>query len=167
MKKVLACLILLASFFSGICFSEEAEVSAYDRIEMSFMKEEIVNLFGEGVREGEYEIFSGEVMCAFYESGRLMAKGLVYEAVCDIAPVADIPLESLKKLKQGAMISEITELFGCEGIEIMRINLSDEENAGVRLVLAWQNAEKITVQALFELDDGEWVLFAVAESPAQ
>ena len=45
----------------------------------------------------------------------------------------------------------------------MKINLADEENAGVRRVLVWKTEAGNVVQALFELDDNEWVLFAIAE----
>jgi len=133
---------------------------------MSFDFSDITALLGEGIHEGDYVIFSGEAACAFYESGRLRAKAVVFDAITDIAPTAEIPLDNLRKLRQGAHIDEITTLFGCEGLEIMKINLSDEEESGVRRVLAWQTEEKISVQALFELDDGEWVLFAIVESPA-
>jgi len=33
----------------------------------------------------------------------------------------------------------------------------------LRRVLVWKTDENVVVQALFELDDNEWVLFAIAE----
>ena len=60
-------------------------------------------------------------------------------------------------------IDEVTEAFAAEGLEIMRINLADEENAGQRRVFVWKTNDGTVVQALFELDDNEWVLFAIAE----
>ena len=60
-------------------------------------------------------------------------------------------------------IDDVTSAFGAEGLEIMKINLADEDDAGVRRVLVWKTEKNVVVQALFELDDNEWVLFAIAE----
>ena len=166
MKKTLALIVMLAAVLSLICCAEETP-SAYESIEMSFFKEDVIALFGEGTSDGEYMVLNGEVACAFYESGRLMAKSLVFENIAEVAQEAEIPLEKIRKLKQGTHFDEVKALMGADGTEIMRINLSDEDNAGVRRVMAWQNAGKVSVQALFELDDGEWLLFTIAETALQ
>ena len=165
MKKFVFIMLVLVLTMCA-AFSEETFLKAYERVEMNFTYEEISKLFGKCEEQDGFFLFEDEVLCVFYESGRLQAKARVFDDLALLAPVAEYSSESLKKLKQGTSIEEVTEIFSVEGLEIMRINLSDEENPGVRRVLAWQNAEKANVQALFELDDGEWVLFAIAESPA-
>ena len=49
------------------------------------------------------------------------------------------------------------------GTELMRMNLSDEDDAGLRKLLAWKNPSGGVLEALFEQDDGEWILFAIGE----
>ena len=160
---VLVMLVYLAASGENAATPSEA-VSAYDRIEMSMTKDEIAHLF-DGVydQDGEYIVFGGEVMCVFFESGRLQAKAKVFEDARDIAPVCAIPVKELSSYKQGMLISEVAEAFGSEGIEIMKINLADEDNAGVRRVFVWKTETNDCVQALFELDDNMWKLFAIAE----
>lgn len=166
MKRILA-VILALIILCPVCFSESAATDAYDLIEMSFTQDEIIKLLGEGEPAGEYVLFSESVLCAFYESGRLQAKCRVFDKITDAAVLCELPLEKLPSLKQGMPIDEFVDLIGTDGAEIMRINLSDEENAGMRRVIAWQNADGASIQALFEMDDGEWILFALAESGKQ
>jgi len=167
MKRVisvfLAFLIMMLPAVAEQATNSEAMEEIYDRIEMSKTKAELDDAFECAETEDGYFLYENSVLCAFYESGRLQAKTRVFESICDAAPVADIPLSKLSSYKQGMTIDEVTEAFGAEGLEIMRINLADEENAGQRRVLAWQTDAGIAVQALFELDDNEWVLFAIAE----
>lgn len=166
MRKFLCILLAYLSVFC-IAFSEEtaqdASVDLYEQIEMSAVKDELDQAFECVQTEDGYILYENEVLCAFYESGRLMAKARAFENAADIAPVAGVPLEKLSSYKQGMTIEEVTDAFGAEGLEIMKINLADEDDAGVRRVLVWKTEANVVVQALFELDDNEWVLFAIAE----
>ena len=167
MKKLLAA--LLAMFICLLpAISETAQTDSeikdlYEQIEMSFTKAELDEKYGCIETEEGYFLYENEILCAFYESGRLQAKSRAFENAGEIAPTANIPLTKLSSYKQGMTIEKVTEAFGCEGLEIMKINLADEENAGVRRVLVWKTEAGNVVQALFELDDNEWVLFAIAE----
>lgn len=167
MKKTL---LIMLVFCLVSCFAQaevatpsQAPTSVYDQIEMSAVKEEIDLLFEKEETEDGFFLYGGEVLCAFYESGRLQAKARVFENVADLAPTANIPLDKISGYKQGMTIDNVTSAFGAEGLEIMKINLADEENAGVRRVFVWKTEENVVVQALFELDDNEWKLFAIAE----
>ena len=131
------------------------------------MTKEAIEALAPLTQEGEYLLFSGEVLLAFYESGRLKAKAMAFEDVRDIAPAASLPMEKIKKLKQGTEIDKVQAMIGAEGLEIMRMNLSDEDSSGVRRVLAWKDDDGEAVEMLFELDDNEWVLFAVVEIPVK
>lgn len=167
MKKILACILsflfLIVPALSENASPEEVGSDLYDRIEMSARKDELDLKYACTETEENYFLYENEVMCVFYESGRLQAKLRAFESVLDVAPVADIPLDKLPSYKQGMKIDEVTGAFGCEGFEIMKINLADEDDAGVRRVLVWKTETGVHVQALFELDDNEWVLFAIAE----
>ncbi len=167
MKKIL---LIMLVFCLGSCFSlaeeatpSDAPASVYEQIEMSAVKEEIDLLFEKEETEDGFFVYGGEALCAFYESGRLQAKARVFENVADLAPIANIPLDKISGYKQGMTIDDVTSAFGAEGLEIMKINLADEDDAGVRRVLVWKTEKNVVVQALFELDDNEWVLFAIAE----
>lgn len=167
MKKAI-CVLLCTLFVSVFACAEEATPAEaanglYEQIEMSAVREEIEKEFTLTETEDGYFLMENEVLLAFYESGRLYAKARQFENAADIAPIANIPLEKIAGYKQGMTIEEVTEAFGAEGLEIMEINLADEENAGLRRVLVWKTEENVVVQALFELDDNEWVLFAIAE----
>ena len=167
MKKVI-CVLLCVLFVSVFACAEEATpaeaiTGLYEQIEMSAVKEDLEAKFTLTETEDGYFLLEDEVLLAFYESGRLQAKTRRFENAADVAPAADIPLDAISKYKQGMTIEEVTEAFGAEGLEIMRINLADEEDAGLRRVLVWKTDENVVVQALFELDDNEWVLFAIAE----
>ena len=161
MKKLLSwvlCAVLIASLFA---FCEE--IPMYERIEMDDTLETLTERYGEPVlTEDGYADFGG-ALCAFFESGRLRAKIVSFETLSEVAQVSDADFSKAKGLKKGASEEEVNALFGGAGAEIMRINLSDEENSGVQRVDAWINADGNAVQALFELDDGKWVLFAVVE----
>jgi hypothetical protein len=130
---------------------------------MSALKEELDAAFALTETEDGYFLLENEVLLSFYESGRLEAKTRFFENAADVSPIANIPLDKIAKYKQGMTIDEVTEAFAAEGLEIMRINLADEENAGQRRVFVWKTNDGTVVQALFELDDNEWVLFAIAE----
>ena len=168
MKKRGLLLVLAILFAWNACaFCESAdEMPAYEQIEMSMTLEDVSLLLGEGRAEGDYLVFAESVICAFYESGRLQAKAMAYESLSEISPETSASTESLKSLKQGKTMEEVTAVLGAEGAEIMSINLSDEEDAGVRRVLAWHYAAGGGVQALFEEDEGEWKLFAIVGIPA-
>lgn len=160
MKRILAfvlCLVLLAAS----AFAEDTD--AYGVIQMEDTLETVSQkLEKRGETEDGYADFGG-VLCAFFESGRLRAKIRAFDDVRDVAARADGDFEAAKKLKKGALLESVTSLMGGEGAEIMRINLSDEETSGVQIVLAWVNSASTVMEALFELDDGEWTLFAVVE----
>ena len=156
MKKLLCaelCCALLLSFAAG--------ESAYEQIEMASTLEEITLLFGEGEPVGEYLAF-GDALCAFYESGRLTAKSLSYEDVREKAAMTQADFAKVRDFREGALLSNLTDILG-PGTEILRMNLSDEDNAGQRILLAWQNESGGVLEALFELDAGEWILFAIGE----
>lgn len=167
MKKLLAA--LLAMFICLLpaiaeTMQTDSEIKdLYELIEMSFTKAELDEIYECAETEEGYFLYENEILCAFYESGRLQAKVRAFESAGDIAPVASISLNKLSSYKQGMTIEKVIEAFGNEGLEIMKINLADEENAGVRRVLVWKTEAGNVVQALFELDDNEWVLFAIAE----
>lgn len=167
MKKII-CVLLCALFISVFACAEEttpadAPIELYEQIEMSAVKEELEVEFTLTETEDSYFLLENEVLLAFYESGRLQAKARFFENAADVAPAANIPLDKIAKYKQGMTIEKVTKAFGTEGLEIMKINLADEENAGLRRVLVWKTNENAVVQALFELDDNDWVLFAIAE----
>ena len=161
-KRFLALLAVLLMLPCAIAETDAPE-DLYAIIEMTAVKAELDERYDCIETEDGYFLYEGEVLCAFYESGRLQAKTRVFENVGDIAPVADLPIEKLSSYKQGMTLAEVTGAFGEEGLEIMKTNLADEENSGVRLVLVWKTENGDVVQALFELDDNEWVLFAIAE----
>ena len=162
MKKLLSwvlCAVLIASLFA---FCEELPM--YERIEMNDTLETLTERYGGPVlTEDGYADFGG-VLCAFFESGRLRAKIVSFDAISEAASFTDSDFSGARNLKKGAPEEEVNALFGGAGAEIMRINLSDEENSGVQRVDAWVNADGNAVQALFELEDGKWVLFAIVET---
>lgn len=141
----------------------EAPADLYESIPMSAWKTELDKRHAFEETQDGYFLYDGGVLCAFYESGRLWAKARAFDSAEEIAPEADIPLEKLSSYKQGMLISEVENAFGAPGLEIMKINLADEDDSGVRRVLVWKTEEGNVVQALFELDDNEWKLFAIAE----
>ncbi len=167
MKKIICAVlfVLLVSVFA--CAEEatpaEAPAGLYDAIGMDAVKETLDGQYEMVGTEDGYYLLENEVLLAFYDSGRIYAKARVFESAADVAPTANLPLDKLSSYKQGMTIDEVTSAFGAEGLEIMKINLADEENAGVRRVLVWKTEADVVVQALFELDDNEWVLFAIAE----
>ncbi len=167
MKKFIALIIAAFMMVSSFAVCEPIDpVSPYDRITMDMTDADVVALLGEGQEADAYLLFAESVLCAFYESGRLHAKAIAFGDIRDIAPFANIPMDKLKKLKQGALLEDVIAMIGSEGLEIMALNIADEENAGQRRVLAWQDADGEAVQMLFELDDGGWKLFAAVEIPA-
>lgn len=167
MKKLLASLLVmligLLPAMAETALNDSETSDLYEQIEMTFTKAELDEKYDCTENEDGYFLYENEILCAFYESGRIQAKARAFENAGDIAPVANIPLDRLSSYKQGMTIEKVTEAFGAEGLEIMKINLADEENAGVRRVLVWKTEAGNVVQALFELDDNEWVLFAIAE----
>ena len=160
MKRLLALAVCLALI--AVCAAAE-ETDAYSLIEMTDTFETILEKLGApAANDGEYADFGG-VLCAFFESGRLQAKLRRFDDVRSIAARANGDFAAAKRLKKGALLADVNAMMGGEGEEIMRINLSDEETSGVQTVLAWVNADSQVMEALFELDDGEWTLFAVVE----
>lgn len=167
MKKIMGVLLLVLLISVFACAEEatpaEAPEDLYDAIEMSDTREMLEARFELNETEDGYFILENQVLLAFFEGGRLQAKARVFENAGEIAPAAAVPLDKLPSYKQGKPIDEVTEAFGAEGFEIMKINLADEDNAGLRRVLVWKSETGAVVQALFELDDNRWVLFAIAE----
>ncbi len=159
MKRNFAALILLCALLS---FASSGE-GTYERIEMDMTRAELDALFA-GSEEGEYVAY-GDALCAFYENGRLMAKSRRFDDVRKLAPLTEASFDRVRALKYGTRIDVLRELLG-EGLEIMLLNLSDEEGSGRRRLLCWQDAAGSVMEALFELDDGKWILFALGEVKA-
>lgn len=163
-KALLVSLLLLAFACAGV-HGEEA-VSVYDDISMSERLSELSARLGEPtLTEDGYYDFGGALVAA-YESGRLKGKILVFDNVTDVAAPSQADFTQAQALRQGASIESVEALMGGPGREIARLRLSDEENAGSRLVLAWANEAGDVMEALFELDDNQWVLFAAVRIPA-
>lgn len=163
MKKPICIILVVFLLVITACAETAVPTDVYDGISMSDRKAEIDAKYTFEETQDGYFLYEGEVLCAFYESGRLWAKARMFENAGDIAPIADIPLSKLSSYKQGMLLEEVEKAFGAQGLEIMRINLADEDDSGVRRVLVWKTGEGKVVQALFELDDNQWKLFAVAE----
>lgn len=162
MKKLFILTLCAVLVFSLFALGEE--IPMYERIEMDDTLETLVEKFGEPVWTQEGYADFGGALCAFFESGRLRAKIVPFEAFQEVAQFSKVDFSGAKGLKKGASEAEVNALFGGAGAEIMRINLSDEENSGVQRVDAWANEEGSAMQALFELDDGAWILFAIVET---
>ncbi|MBR4235338.1 MAG: hypothetical protein IKR85_04665 [Clostridia bacterium] len=133
----------------------------YSEIEMSASLDSLTEKYGQGEQCGDYIRF-GNALCAFYESGRLLAKARYFDDVREAAAFSEGNFAKASRLKYGTPLDEISALLG-EGCEIMRINLSDEDEPGHRIVLAWQNARGEVLEALLELEDDVWVLFALGD----
>ena len=156
MKRSCALLFILCLLLSFAVFGE----GTYERIDMNMTRAELDALFA-GCEEGEYVAY-GDALCAFYESGRLKAKMRRFEDVRGLAPLTEGSFDRVRGLKYGTRIDELSELLG-EGLEIMLMNLSDDEESGCRKLLCWQDSSGSVMEALFELDDGKWILFALGE----
>ncbi len=160
---LLSLLILLFACAAAHC--EEAP-SVYDDISMTELLPELIARLGEpALTEDGYYDFGGALVSA-YESGRLKGKILAFDDVADVAAVSQADFTQAHSLRQGASLESVEALMGVPGREIARLRLSDEENAGSRLVLAWVNDAGDAMETLFELDDGQWVLFAAVRIPA-
>lgn len=163
-KALLVSLLLLAFACAGV--HGEESVSVYDDISMSERLSELAARLGEpSLTEDGYYDFGGALV-AVYESGRLKGKILAFDNVTDVAAPSQADFTQAQSLRQGASIESVEALMGGPGREIARLRLSDEENAGSRLVLAWANEAGDVMETLFELDDNEWVLFAAVRIPA-
>ena len=154
MKKLILVLLMLA--FS-VCVAD----SAYEAIQMDDTFDTVTARYGELIPAEEYLIADDAILC-FYESGRLQAKGRVYESILDAASETVGSFAEVKKLKQGAPLEKLLAILG-DGNEIMYINIADEENSGARRVLAWKNSDGNVLEALVERDNGGWILFAITE----
>ena len=168
MKKTSAQVILFVLLISLICavYAETQEMalqSVYAQINMSDTQGTLTEKFGEGTPKDGLILF-GDVLCVFFESGRLRAKSLSYDDIHAVAQPTGGDLSSVRALKQGTFEDELTMLLG-SGREILCMNLSDEEDAGLRKLLAWKNEKGTVLEALLELDDGKWILFAIGEIP--
>ena len=159
MKRI-ACVLLTLALMGAFAFSEQT-ASVYETVAMSDTLETITESLGEGEAVDDF-IKYGDALLVFYESGRLNAKGLYFDDVRDVAPMAQGNFALVRDFKQGTGLSEITALLG-QGKEIMARTLADEDDAGLRKLYAWQDANGHVLEALVELDDGEWVLFALGE----
>jgi len=154
--KRLIILVFTALFFC-VCGAE----GVYDALDMSLSRDSVEALYPQLTPEGVYFRVDDALLC-FFESGRLQAKCRAFENVADIAAETDASFDSVLGLKQGAKLERLTGVLG-EGTEIMLISIADEENPGSRMVLAWRDASGRVLEALFETDNGSWVLFALAQ----
>ena len=163
MRRISALILVLLMSLSLFAAQGEdaAPENAYQKIKMSFTREDIETLFDEGIKQNEYIRFD-DVLCAFFESGRLQAKSLYYQDIRDVAAPTKGDFAAVRDKKQGTPEQELSDILG-EGTEVLRMNLSDEDDAGQRKLIAWKNAEGGVMEALFEIDDGEWILFALGE----
>lgn len=160
MKRLASLFLLLCALISFAALGE----GEYEKIELQSTRQQLeAELSLEDM--GEY-LLCGDALLAFYESGRLRAKFLYYEALNDVAPLAEAGFDKARRLKQGASIDALTQLLG-QGRELMLMNISDEDNAGVRRLLCWKDALGNVLEALFEQEDGKWVLFALGEVKAE
>ena len=153
MKKFLVMILVL--LLAACCAAE----GVYDALEMTATRETVASGFGKLTENGEYfEI--GDALVSFWESGRLQAKIRAFENAADAAALTGRSFDAVLKLKQGAPVDKLISDLG-EGTEIMMINLADEDKSGVRKVLAWKHEDGTVLEALLEMDSGEWVLFAL------
>ena len=159
MKRII-CIITALVLTCAFALSEDV-TSVYETIQMSDTLNQIREKLGEGEEIDDF-IRYGDVLLAFYESGRLQAKGLYFDDISEVAAKTQADFALVRKFKQGTPLSELTAILG-EGKEIMTINLADEENANIRKLLAWQNEDGGILEALIELDDDEWLVFALGE----
>lgn len=163
--KALLLTLMLLVFACAAALGEEA-ISAYDDISMNESLSELVARLGEPLlTEDGYYDFGGALVAA-YESGRLKGKVLAFDDVIAVAAPSQADFTQAQSLRQGASIESVEALMGGPGREIARLRLSDEESSGFRLVLAWANEAGDAMEALFELDDNQWVLFAAVRIPA-
>lgn len=154
MKRIV--LFLAAALLAMMCAAE----GVYDTIGMGFTMEDFAPFGALVPVEGYYCV--DDALVSFYESGRLNAKCRLFNDVADVAAETDGAFDLVRKLKQGASLDRVTEILG-EGAEIMVINIADEDNPGMRKVLAWKDKQGGVLEALFEMDNGGWVLFALTE----
>ena len=156
MKRLVLALALLYALLGSRALGE----GEYEQIELHMTRQQLeAELSLEDA--GEYWL-CGDALLAFYESGRLRAKFLNYESLDAVAPLSDAGFDEARKLRQGASIETLTQLLG-PGLELMLMNISDEDNAGVRRLLCWKDASGNVLEALLEQEDGQWVLFALGE----
>lgn len=168
MKKTCKTLLLSLLVLVFACAAAHCEetASVYDDISMTELLPELVARLDEPLlTEDGYYDFGGALVAA-YESGRLRGKILAFDDIAAVAAPSQADFTQAHSLRQGASIESVEELMGGSGREIAMLRLSDEENAGSRRVLAWANEAGDAMEALFELDDGQWVLFAAVRIPA-
>ena len=153
---------ILLALMLAVCISAAEEPKpVYEAVLMTDTYEDVNARYGEGITFGDYLNY-GDALLAFYESGRLQAKGLYYEDIREVAAMTEGDFALVRDFKQGTELKELTAILG-EGREIMCMNLADEDDAGQRRLYAWKDAEGNVLEALVELDDGEWLLFAIGE----
>lgn len=157
-KKILGICLALFLLLPTLARQE----GGYESIQMSDSLAALCAAHGPLTPDENGMVDLGEVLCRFYESGRLWGKVRAFENIGEVAMRVEGDFAAARKLHMGESLASVQALLGGEGTEIARLNLSDEENSGVQLVLAWQNGQGEVLEALFEQDDGEWVLFAVA-----
>lgn len=155
---LLLALLLLSAFAEG---GKLPDKSIYDEILMSDTLETITEKYGEGTATDGYLLF-GDALCSFFESGRLQAKSRCYTDIREVAALTQGSFNDVTGFTQGTEESELIAYLG-EGEEVLVMNLSDEDEAGLRKLIAWRNENNAVLEALFELDDGKWVLFALGE----
>lgn len=164
MKKFIAVIVLIAAL-SNVALAQTIteRASEYERINMSDTREALAGKLGEGESLDNYVRFEG-ALCAFFESGLLRAKLMWFDDPSAVAPATARNLDAIKQLKQGASMTEVVEALGCEGVEIMRINLTEDEDGAQQIVYLWRDDTDRVVEALFEYENGEMRLFAAVEN---
>ena len=165
MKRLICGILALMSFLSAaLCETalEAEEKSVYAALEMDETLASLTQKYGEGIPDGEYLIF-GDALCAFYEkSGRLRAKSLIYDDIREVAALAQADFSLVRDFKQGRELQDLIDILD-DGTEVLVMKLSDEDKAGTRKLICWKNESGGVLEALFELDSGKWILFALAE----
>lgn len=164
MKRALLFLCVFA-LCASCALSEAASSPAreYAQIDMTDTRSSIAEKLGEGEALDKYVRYGG-ALCAFFEGGMLRAKLIWFDAPAQITQSVAVNLDAAKRLKQGASMAEVVQAFGCEGVEIMRINLSEDTNAAQQIVYLWRDAQDRVIEALFEYENGELRLFAAVEN---
>ncbi len=161
-KKYSAILLALMLALTCACALSEEERDAYSEVGMNETLKELTERYGEPAPEGDLLVFADGFACTFFENGALRVKARVFTDVRDIASLSEADIKAkARSFKQGDSLEYVEAELGAAGAELMRVNISDAENSGVRRVLAWRDADGGALEMLFESEDGGWKLFYV------